>query len=44
MAELIINFIYILYILRVYIKALYDVNNVSKLALDLTTDYGCNTL
>jgi hypothetical protein len=44
MAELIINLVYIPPILEVYIKALYDVVNVSKPALDLTKDYGCNTL
>jgi hypothetical protein len=44
MAELIINLIHILHILGVYIIALYDVGNVSKPALDLAKDYGCNTL
>jgi hypothetical protein len=44
MAELIINLIHISHILGVYIKALYDVGNVSKLALDLARDCGCNTL
>jgi hypothetical protein len=44
MAELITNFIHIPPILGVYIKALYDVVNVSKSALDLAKDYGCNTL
>jgi hypothetical protein len=43
MAELVINLIYISLILRMYIKALYDVVNVSKLTLDLAKDYGCNT-
>jgi hypothetical protein len=42
--ELIINLIYISPILGVYIKALDDVVNVSKPALDLAKDYGCNTL
>jgi hypothetical protein len=44
MVKLIINLIHIPHILRVYIKALYDVGNVSKLTLDLTKDYDCNTL
>ena len=44
MAELVTNLIYILPILRVYIKAPYDVVNVSKPALDLARDYGRNTL
>jgi hypothetical protein len=44
MAELVINLIYISPILGMYIKALYDVVNVSKSALDLAKDYGCNTL
>jgi hypothetical protein len=44
MAELIINLIHIPLILGVYIKALYDVVKVSKLALDLARDYGYNTL
>jgi hypothetical protein len=44
MTKLVINLIYILPILGVYIKALYDVVNVSKSALDLAKDYGCNTL
>jgi len=42
MAELVTNLIYILSILQVYIKAPYDVVNVSK--LDLARDYGRNTL
>jgi hypothetical protein len=42
--KLITNLIHISPILGVYIKALYDVVNVSKPALDLTKDYGCNTL
>jgi hypothetical protein len=44
MAELITNLIYISFILGVYIKALHDVVNVSKPALDRARDYGCNTL
>jgi hypothetical protein len=44
MAELVTNLIYIPPILGVYIKALYDVINVSKPALDLAKDYGYNTL
>jgi hypothetical protein len=44
MAELVTNLIHILPVLGVYIKALYDVVNVSKPALDLAGDYGCNTL
>ena len=44
MTKLVINLIYILLILEVYIKALYDVVNVSKLVLDLARNYGCNTL
>jgi hypothetical protein len=44
MAELVINLIHIPPILGVYIKALYDVINVSKSSLDLAKDYGCNTL
>jgi hypothetical protein len=44
MAELVTNLIHVSLILGVYIKALYDVVNVSKLALDLARDYGCNTL
>jgi hypothetical protein len=44
MIKLIINLIHIPLILGVYIKALYDVVNVSKPALDLARDYGCNTL
>jgi hypothetical protein len=44
MAKLVTNLIYILPILRVYIKALHDVVNVSKPALDLAKDYGSNTL
>jgi hypothetical protein len=43
-AELVTNIIYILPILGVYIKALYDVVNVSKSALDLAKNYGYNTL
>ena len=42
MAELVTNLIHIPPVLGVYIKALYDV--VSKLALDLAGDRGCNTL
>ena len=44
MAELVTNLIHILPILGVYIKALDDVINVSKPALDLAGDCGCNTL
>jgi hypothetical protein len=44
MAELVINLIHIPPILRVYIKALHDVVNVSKPALDLAKDCGSNTL
>jgi len=44
MAKLIINLIYILPILRIYIKALYNVVNINKSALDLARDYGRNTL
>jgi hypothetical protein len=44
MAELVINLIHISPVLRVYIKALYDVVNVSKSALDLAGDCGYNTL
>jgi hypothetical protein len=44
MAKLVTNLIHIPPILGVYIKALYDVINVSKLALDLARDCGCNTL
>ena len=44
MAELVINLIYIPSVLRVYIKALDDVVNVSKPALDLAKDYDYNTL
>jgi hypothetical protein len=44
MAELVTNLIYIPPVLGVYIKTLYDVVNVSKSALDLARDCGCNTL
>jgi hypothetical protein len=44
MAELVTNLIHIPPILGVYIKALYDVVNVRKPALDLAGDCGCNTL
>jgi hypothetical protein len=44
MAKLVTNFIYISLILGVYIKALYNIINVSKLTLDLARDYGNNTL
>ena len=44
MAKLVANLIHIPPILGVYIKALHDVVNVSKLALDLAKDYGSNTL
>jgi hypothetical protein len=44
MAELVTNLIHILPVLGVYIKALYDVVNVSKLALDLARNCGCNAL
>jgi hypothetical protein len=44
MAELVINLIYISLILGVYIKALYDIVNVSKLALNLIKNYCYNTL
>jgi hypothetical protein len=44
MVKLITNLIYILPILGMYIKALYDVGNVSKPTLDLAKDYGYNTL
>jgi hypothetical protein len=44
MAKLITNLIYILFIMGVYIKALYNVINVSKLTLDLAGDYSSNTL
>ena len=43
MAELVTNLIYILLILGVYIKALHDVVNVSKSALDLARNYSYNT-
>jgi hypothetical protein len=43
MAKLVTNFIYIPPILGVYIKALYNIINVSKLALNLAGDYS-NTL
>ena len=43
MAKSIANFIHIPPVLRVYIKALYDIVNVSKPALDLAGDCGCNT-
>jgi hypothetical protein len=43
-AKLLINLIYIPSILGVYIKALHDVVNVNKLALDLARDYGSNIL
>jgi hypothetical protein len=43
-AKLVINLIYIPSILGVYIKALHDVVNVNKLALDLARDYGSNIL
>ena len=41
--ELVTNIIYILPILRVYIKALSVVVNVSKPALDIAKNYGSNT-
>ena len=44
MAKLVTNLIHILPVLGVYIKALDDVVNVSKLALDLARDCGYNTL
>ena len=44
MAELVINLIYILFILGVYIKALYNVINIGKPALDLAGDYSYNLL
>jgi predicted RNA-binding protein with RPS1 domain len=44
MAKLVSNLIHISHVLRMYIKALYDVVNVSKSALDLARDYGCNAL
>jgi hypothetical protein len=44
MTELVANLIHILPVLGMYIKALYDVVNVGKPALDLAGDYGCNTL
>jgi hypothetical protein len=44
MAELVTNLIHIPPILGVYIEALYDVVNVSKPALDLARDCGCDTL
>jgi len=44
MVKLVINLIHIPPILGVYIKALYDVINVNKPALDLARDYGYNTL
>jgi hypothetical protein len=44
MAELVTNLIHISLILGVYIKALHDVVNVSKSALDLARDCGYNTL
>jgi hypothetical protein len=44
MAELVTNLIHIPSILVVYIKALHDVVNVSKPALDLAEDCGSNTL
>jgi hypothetical protein len=43
MARLITNFIHIPPVLRVHIKVLYDVVNVSKPALDLAWDHGYNT-
>jgi hypothetical protein len=44
MAELVTNLIHIPSVLGVYIKALYEVVNVSKLALDLAGDCSGNTL
>jgi hypothetical protein len=44
MAELVFNLIHIPPVLRVYIKALHDVVNVSKPALDLAENCGYNTL
>jgi hypothetical protein len=44
MAELVTNLIHIPPILGVYIEALYDVVNVSKPALNLAGDCGCDTL
>ena len=44
MAELVINLIYIPPILGVYIKALDNVINMSKSALDLAKDCGYNML
>jgi hypothetical protein len=44
MAELVANLVYIPPILRVHIKSLYGIVNVSKLALDLAGDCGCNML
>jgi hypothetical protein len=44
MAKLVTNLIYISPVLGVYVKALYDVVNVSKPALDLARDCGYNTL
>ena len=43
-AELVTNLIRIPPVLGVYIKALYDVVNASKPALDLAGDCDCNTL
>jgi hypothetical protein len=44
MAKLVANLAHIPSILRMDIKALYDVVNVGKPALDLAGDCGCNTL
>ena len=44
MPELVTNLIHIPPIPGVYIEALYDVVNVSKPALDLARDCGCDTL
>jgi len=42
--KLVINLIYILPILEIYIKALYDIVNINKPALDLAKNYDYNTL
>jgi hypothetical protein len=44
MAELVTNLVHIPSVPGVYIKALYEVVNVSKPALDLAGDCGSNTL
>jgi hypothetical protein len=40
MAKLVTNLIYVLLVLGVYIKPLYDVINISIPALELARDYG----